>query len=129
MGQRDESGQKTGKSNIGTGALSDLRSVLRSIASSQQPSRVDSRADAQARKPVAGVQKGAPGSDLKSALARAIAEIKVPQGGMGRGTRSQRETGTDSQRQAMSALGQPVSLKQVERMLRITGNDKPPIRL
>ena len=118
-----------GAVNIGTGALSDLRSVLRSIASSQQSSRVDSRADAQAHKPVAGVQKGAPGSDLKSALAQAIAEIKVPQGGMGRGTRSQRETGTDSQRQAMSALGQPVSLKQVERMLRITGNDKPPIRL
>ena len=94
-----------GAVNIGTVALSDLRSVLRSIASSQQPSRVDSRADTKAHKPVAGVQKGAPGSDLKSALARAIAEIKVPQGGMGRGTRSQRETGTDSQCRATSARG------------------------
>ena len=127
-----------GAVNIGTVALSDLRSVLRSIASSQQPSRVDSRADTKAHKPVAGVQKGAPGSDLKSALARVVAQIPaapeetpaLPPKAAGRIRAKESEgIGTETQRRSTSALGRSVSLKQVERMLRITGNDKPPIRL
>lgn len=130
-------GQRASRQSTGSTAnLDDLRSVLRSIAGSQQ--------SALGKRPENGRLK-TPSADLRSALAQIISQNnRVPVGAVsgtqknsGRKEEGKKESETEAQEKAStgmehrmpSAQRQAVSVKQVERMLRLTGNDNPPFRL
>lgn len=130
--------------------LGDLRSVLRTIAGPDRAKKNEVKNEAgqqvhhhkperQQQKPHSKPQAE---GDLKSALARVLAEHKsAPRPNPTPSVSSPAPAATpvavekpvaESVTVSPNAAGNapsPVSLKQVERMLRITGNDNPPIRL
>jgi hypothetical protein len=114
--------------------LDDLRTVLRSITETEkQKQRIP-------RSVTAKVTSSAAQSDLKSALAQALSQS--PQAQADRKSNSPQPAATvvvqhtPLKSQPMKrntsyqrGASQGVSLKQVERMLRTTGHDNPPMRL
>lgn len=120
--------------------LSALRSVLRTIAAPEKDGKTPVSEKRASQKPVRDA-KGSGGGDLKSVLAAALGErasgatetapARAPESVSPEGGAApERADSADAQRSAasVSVEGSGVSQKQLERMLRITGNDNPPLR-
>jgi hypothetical protein len=120
-------------------SLEDLRGVLRSIVSDNRGSRKDGagKKEHTAKAPIGKEERTTSGHDLKSALAEALAQVekKPPAEPPKRAENPPApkvEPPVDPLPEIEKEKGVPsevVSMKEVERMLRITGNDNPPFKL